>query len=71
MEYGQERKLPTVKNLQIEFAQLLDEKKKSYGEYRKIRNEMKNILTAKANVDRILNMGDEKNERREKTHNQR
>ena len=71
MGYGKERKLPTVKNLQIEFAQLLDEKKKAYGEYRKIRNEMKNILTAKANVDRILNMGDEKNERREKTHGQR
>ena len=50
------KKLPTVKSLQAEYAQLLDDKKKAYGEYRRSREEMRELLTAKANVDRILNM---------------
>lgn len=54
--YGKNKKLPTVKALQIEYAQLLTEKKKAYGEYRKVRDEMKALQTAKYNVDRILNL---------------
>ena len=50
------KKLPTVKSLQAEYAQLLDDKKKAYGEYRRSREEMRELLTAKANVDRILNI---------------
>ena len=50
------KKPPTVKSLQAEYVQLLDEKKKAYGEYRRSREEMRELLTAKANVDRILNM---------------
>lgn len=48
------KKLPTVKALQTEYAQLLEEKKKAYGEYRKAREEMQELQTAKANVDRLL-----------------
>ena len=50
------KKLPTVKALQSEYAQLLAEKKAAYGEYRQSREEMRELLTAKANVDRLLGM---------------
>ena len=48
------KQIPTVKSLQAEYAQLLDEKKKVYGEYRQTRDEMRELLTVKANVDRLL-----------------
>lgn len=48
------KKLPTVKKLQAEYAEILTEKKKDYTEYRKLRSEMRQLLTAKANVDRLL-----------------
>ena len=48
------KKLPTVKSLQAEYAQLLSEKKAMYAEYRQTKNEMRSLQTAKANVDRIL-----------------
>ena len=65
------KKLPTVKSLQAEYAQLLEEKKKAYGEYRKVREEVRELLTAKANVDRILNMEAEHDAEKEKDHGQR
>ena len=65
------KKLPTVKSLQAEYAHLLDEKKKAYGEYRRSREEMRDLLTAKANVDRILNMEAEQDAEKEKGHGQR
>lgn len=49
-------KLPTVKSLQVEYADLLTRKKEIYPEYRKLQSEMKALLTVKANVDRLLNM---------------
>ena len=48
------KKLPTVKSLQTEYAQLLSEKKAMYANYQKAREEMRSLQTAKANVDRIL-----------------
>ena len=50
------KKLPTVKSLQSEYAELLSKKKELYPEYRKLRSEMKELLTVKANVDHLLNM---------------
>ena len=47
-------KIPTVKSLQAEYAALLAEKKSDYADYRKARDEMRELLTVKANVDRIL-----------------
>ena len=49
-----ELKLPTVKSLQTEYAQLLSEKKAVYADYQKAREDMRSLQTAKANVDRIL-----------------
>ncbi len=48
------KKLPTVKSLQAEYAQLLTEKKSMYADYKKVQEEMRALQTAKANVDRIL-----------------
>lgn len=48
------KKLPTLKSLKAEYAELLTKKKAAYAEYRQTREEMKELLTAKSNVDRIL-----------------
>ena len=48
------KKLPTVKSLQTEYAQLLSEKKAMYADYQKAKEDMRALQTAKANVDRIL-----------------
>ena len=65
------KKLPKVKDLQAEYAKLLEEKKKTYAEYRRSREEMRELLTAKANVDRLLNMDEEQKKEQEKDHGQR
>jgi len=51
------KKLPTVKSLQAEYAAILAEKKAAYADYRKTRDEMKEMLTVKANVDHLLQKG--------------
>ena len=66
---GLSLKLPAIKALNTEYAELLAEKKAAYADYRKARGEMKERLTAKANIDRILELDKEQaeaNERREK-----
>lgn len=69
-----DKKKPTIKALNTEYAELLAEKKAAYADYRKAREEMKELLTAKANIDRILELDkeqEEANERREKEAEQR
>lgn len=51
------KKLPTVKSLQTEYAKLLSEKKAAYADYRQARDEMRELLTHRANVERILGDG--------------
>ena len=66
--------MPTIKALNTEYAALMVEKKAAYAEYRKAREDMKELLTAKANIDRILELDkeqEETNERREKETEQR
>lgn len=64
------KKLPTVKALQAEYAELLSVKKKAYGEYHKAKKDMQEVIIAKVNVDRLL--GDERVHReKEKSQNQR
>lgn len=57
------QKLPTYKTLQAEYAGLLAEKKKAYAEYAAAKKEMQAVLTAKANVDRLLGAPPERPER--------
>jgi len=47
-------KVPTVKSLNMEYAELLSAKKKAFTEYANARAEMREVLTVKANVDTIL-----------------
>lgn len=64
------KKLPTVKTLQAEYADLLSEKKKAYGQYHTAKKEMQDILTAKANIDRLLGLEQEQKQK-EKSQEQR
>lgn len=64
------KKLPTVKSLQAEYAALLAEKKTAYADYRKARDEIKELLTVKANVDRLIGT-DGRTAEKEKEHEQR
>ena len=48
------KKLPSVKSLQAEYVELLAKKKAAYADYRKAREDMQELVTAKANIDRIL-----------------
>ena len=65
------KKLPQVKELQAEYARLLEEKKKIYAECRRSREEMRELLAAKANVDRLLKLDEEQKKEQEKEHDQR
>ena len=49
-------KLPTYQSLQKEYAELMTQKKSMYSDYKKAQEKMRELQTAKANVDRILNM---------------
>ena len=45
------QKLPKVKELGAEFAELLTKKKAAYPDYRKVRNEMQQLMKAQKNVE--------------------
>lgn len=48
------KKLPAIKEINSEYDELISKKKTAYADYRKARDEMKELLIVKANVDRIL-----------------
>ena len=48
------QKLPRVKELDAEFAELLTKKKASYPDYRKARDEMQELVRAQKNVERFF-----------------
>ena len=48
------QKLPRVKELDAEFAELLTKKKAAYPDYRKARNEMQELVRAQKNIERFL-----------------
>ena len=58
------QKLPTIKSLNAEFYELVDEKKKLYREYSETRNGMRELLIHKSNVERILGVDESKNEKK-------
>ena len=51
-------KLPTINTLKTEYAALAAEKKTLYGEYHPARKEMQDILSARQNVQQMLNHRD-------------
>lgn len=66
----QMKKLPTVKTLQTEYAELLSAKKKAYAEYVLVKKSMQEVQTAKANIDCLLGH-DEPSKEKENTQDQR
>ena len=59
------KKLPSRKELSIEFNELLVQKKKAYAEYRQVKQDMKEYLIAKQTVETILGI-DRKREEEKK-----
>lgn len=57
------KKLPTVKSLKAEYAELLAEKKSLYSDYYKLKNEQRDLLIYKANIERIMQLDEEEKER--------
>ena len=56
--YGKDKKLPTVASLRTKYTPMLDEKKKAHREYRQAKSEMQALVTARSNVQRLLNITD-------------
>lgn len=55
-----DKKIPKVKELKAEYVNLLGKKKAAYAEYRKIKKEMQDYVTAKHNVDNFMKMQENK-----------
>jgi hypothetical protein len=50
------KKLPIIIDLQTDYDNVFAEKKKLYPEYAQAKKEMRELLTAKANIDRLLSI---------------
>ena len=59
------KKLPTVKSLQVEFAELLSTKKAAYADLKKVRDEMRELSIHKANYEELRDL-EEREDRKEK-----
>jgi len=57
------KKLPTVKSLNAEYAELLAQKKAAYAEYAEAKKEMRELLVHKANVEYILGLEEQEMEK--------
>lgn len=51
------QKLPTIKMLRSKYAELIEQKKQAYRQYRQFRDEMRDLVRTKANVEMILEIG--------------
>ena len=50
------KKLPTIKSLQVEFADLLAAKKDAYAELKKVRDELRDLSVHKANYEELRDL---------------
>ncbi|MCD8160508.1 MAG: hypothetical protein LUE61_04865 [Clostridiales bacterium] len=57
-------RIPTIKQLNQEYAQVLSGKKAAYAEYREARKQMQDYLIARKNVAAILGVEQEQEEQR-------
>lgn len=60
-------KLPTIKQLNEEYAELLARKKEAYREYRQAKQDMTDFATAKYDIERFLNIEQEGEKAEEQT----
>ena len=61
------KKLPTIKSLQVEFAELLTTKKEAYAELKKVRDELRDVAVHTANYEELRDLA-ERDPRKEKEH---
>jgi arsenate reductase-like glutaredoxin family protein len=61
------KKLPTVKSLQVEFAELLTAKKEAYAELKKVRDELRDLAVHMANYEELRDLA-ERDPHKEKEH---
>ena len=61
------KKLPTIKSLQVEFAQRLNEKKAAYAELKKVRDELRDLAVHTANYEEVRDL-EEREKRKETEH---
>lgn len=65
--FGQlEAGVPKIKDLNREYSELLKKKKDAYTEYRRIKEENKELQMAKHNLERFLNQQEEEQKQKEK-----
>ncbi|MCR4956552.1 MAG: hypothetical protein K6A30_07690 [Lachnospiraceae bacterium] len=57
------------KDLSAEYAEILAEKKKLYGEYRQVKKDMQEIQRAKYDIDQFLKSDEEQKKERVRKHN--
>ena len=60
------KKLPTLKELSIEYNRLITEKKAAYAEYNRIKKDLKEFQIAKKTMEVILNKDRQQEEEKEK-----
>ena len=58
------QKIPKVKEIQAEYDELKEKKKQAYAAYHQAQDEMRQLLTVRANVERILGIEEKEKERR-------
>lgn len=61
------KKLPTVKSLQVEFAEKFTAKKEAYAELKKVRDELRDLTVHKANYEELRDL-EERENRKEQEH---
>lgn len=61
------KKLPTVKSLQVEFAELLTTKKEAYAALKKVRDELRDVAVHTANYEELRDLA-QRDPRKEKEH---
>ena len=67
--FGQlEGRIPKIKDLNQEYAELLQKKKEAYSEYRTIKEENRELQMAKHNLERFLNQQEEEQKEKDKQH---
>ena len=61
------KKIPKVKDLNAEYAELMASKKQAYAEYRKIRDEAQELAIAERNLSTLYKMEREEEQRIQRT----
>ena len=65
------QKIPKVKEIQSEYDELKEKKKQAYAAYHQAQDEMRQLLTVRANVERILGIEEKEKERQKEKKKER